>query len=167
MKKDEKQLEIYKLAAEMSDRVSSRRLSENGFFLSVNTILVTLLGFMYEKLADDKRAVLLFVAAVGIVLSLTWFFSIRSFKRLNRAKFAVINEMEKDLPYRYFTDEWEKLKQQTNDESSKTFKKLRERWLRFKDRYTELTNIEAVVPIVFTIIYSAIFLGAAFKVIIK
>ncbi len=160
-------IEIYKLAVEMSDRVSSRRLTANGFFLSINTLLVSLLGFMYEKLADDKRAVLLFISAVGVVLALTWFFSIRSYKRLNRAKFTVINKIEKDLPYQYFTDEWETLKQQTSDESNGKLKQLRQRWLKFKDRYTELTNIEAIVPLVFLLIYLFILLGALFKVIIK
>ena len=160
-------LEIYKLAVEMSDRVSSRRLIANGFFLSINTLLGTLLGFMYEKLADDKRAVLLFISGVGVVLALTWLFSIRSYKRLNRAKFTVINRIEKDLPYQYFTEEWDTLKQQTNDDSSVRFKHLRQRWLKFKDRYTELTNIETVVPAVFCLIYVFIFLGALFKVIIK
>ena len=38
------QLELYKLAVEMADRVSARRALANTFFLTVNTGLAALLG---------------------------------------------------------------------------------------------------------------------------
>lgn len=157
-------LEIYKLAVEMADRVSARRLSTNAFFLSINTALLTLTGFVYEKLIGDKSAVLIFVAIAGIVLSMTWLFSIRSYKRLNRAKFTVINELEKDLPFQYFTEEWNTLKRQTSDDSVKG---LRQRWIKLKDRYTELTNIETVVPIVIALVYVFVALSVILKIIVE
>lgn len=153
------------MAAEMAERVSARRMLANGFFLTLNTTLASVIAFMYDKLADDKRAMLIFMSATGFVIAVTWFFSIRSYKRLNRAKFQVINEMEKDLPYQNFTDEWKLLKRQTADDLE--LKGLRKRWLKFKDRYTDLTNIEGVVPLLFGLIYIFVFFGAIFKVIIK
>lgn len=156
-------LDIYKTAVEMADRVSARRMTANGFFLTLNSTLVTLLGFMYGKLAEDKRAVLIFMSAVGIVLAFAWFFAIRSYKRLNRAKYEVINKIEKDLSYKIFTDEWVLLKGDTSDEP----KGWRKRWLGFKDRYTDLTNIEGIVPIVFGLIYVLVLVGALGRVIIK
>lgn len=36
-----------------------------------------------------------------------------------------------------------------------------------KDRYTDLSNIEALVPVAFGLIYLLILVGALFKVIIK
>lgn len=153
------------MAAELADRVSARRMAANGFFLTINTTLVGLLGFMYSELADDKRAVLLVMSMTGILLSSTWFFAIRSYKRLNKAKFQVINKMEKDLPYQNFTDEWDQLKRTTKDDGDVI--NVRRWWLKFKDIYTDLTNIEAVVPILFGLIYLFIFIGSAFKVIIK
>ncbi len=156
-------LDIYKTAVEMADRVSARRMTANGFFLTLNSTLVTLLGFMYGKLAEDKRAVLIFMSAVGIVLAFTWFFAIRSYKRLNKAKYAVINKMEEDLPCQIFTDEWELLKGAKTDEP----KGWRKRWITFKDRYTDLTNIEGIVPVVFGLIYVLVLVGALGGVIIK
>lgn len=156
-------LDIYKTAVEMADRVSARRMTANGFFLTLNSTLVTLLGFMYGKLAEDKRAVLIFMSAVGIVLAFAWFFAIRSYKRLNKAKYAVINSIEKDLPYKVFTDEWKLLKGDTEDEP----KGWRKRWVAFKDRYTDLTNIEGIVPMVFGLIYVLVLVGALGRVIIK
>jgi hypothetical protein len=120
---------------------------------------------MYDKLADDKRAVLIFMSAVGIVVAITWFFAIKSYKCLNRAKYAVINEMEKDLPYQNFTDEWQLLKRQTA--ADKELVGWRNRWLKFKDRYTELTNIEGTVPLLFGLIYLVVLFGAVFGVIIR
>jgi len=152
------------MAVEMADRVSSRRMMANGFFLTLNTTLASILGYMYDKLAEDKRAVLIFMPAVGIVLAVTWYFNIRSYKRLNRAKYEVINEMEKDLPYQSFSDEWERLKGKP-DQGETTG--MRKRWLKYKDRYTDLTNIEGTVPIVFGVIYIFVLVGAIFKVIIK
>jgi hypothetical protein len=158
-------LEIYKMASEMAERVSARRMVANGFFLTLNTTLVGILAFSYEKVAENTRAVLIFMSAVGIVIALAWFFSIRSYKRLNRAKFQVINEMEKDLPYQNFTDEWNLLKRQTAEDIQ--LKGFRKEWLKFKDRYTDLTSIEAVVPILFGVIYTACLLGAALGIGIK
>lgn len=158
-------LEIYKMAAEMAERVSARRMMANGFFLTLNTTLASVIAFMYDKLADDKRAMLIFMSAMGFVIAITWFFSIRSYKRLNRAKFQVINEMEKDLPYQNFSDEWDLLKRQTADDLQ--LKGLRKQWLKFKDRYTDITNIEGAVPLLFGLIYVFVFFEAIFKVIIK
>lgn len=155
-------LEIYKLAVEMADRVSARRISANTFFLSINTALLTLIGFTYEKFEGDVGVLLVAISIAGIILSLTWLSSIRSYKRLNRAKFTVINELEKELPFQYFTDEWQSLKQQTSGEP---LKGLRQRWLKFKDRYTELTNIETIVPavmiVVFLLVIVAVMIGLA------
>lgn len=155
-------LEIYKLAVEMADRVSARRISANTFFLSINTTLLTLIGFTYEKFEGDVGVLLVAISIAGIILSLTWLSSIRSYKRLNRAKFTVINELEKELPFQYFTDEWQSLKQQTSGEP---LKGLRQRWLKFKDRYTELTNIETIVPavmiVVFLLVIVAVMIGLA------
>ena len=143
-------LEIYKLAVEMADRVSARRINANTFFLSINTALLTLMGFAYEKFTGNTGVILTSISIAGVILSSTWLSLIRSYKRLNRAKFTVINELEKELPFQYFTDEWKSLKQQTSGES---LKGLRQRWLKFKDRYTELTNIETIVPITMIVVF--------------
>lgn len=149
--------EIYKIAVEMADRVSSRRMAANGFFLSLHTALITILGFTYEKVATEHRSVLIITAMMGFLLAWTWFFALRSYRRLNRAKFEVINNLEKDLAAQYFTDEWAELTETTKKDLE--LKSFRARWLKFKDRYTTLTNVESVVPIVFVIIYLVILAG--------
>lgn len=158
-------LEIYKIAVDTAESVSSRRMTANGFFVTINTALVGFLGVLYEKLAEDKRTVLIFMSAVGVMLAFAWFFALRSYKRLNKAKYEVIHKIEKDLPYQFFDDEWEALKRKKSDATDPLG--WRKRWLNFKDRYTDLTNIEALVPIAFGLIYLLVMVGAIFGIIIK
>lgn len=152
-------LEIYKLAAEMADRVSVRRMTANSFFLAVNSALFVLEGFAIDKLPENKRVVIFFMATVGIVLSLTWFFALKSYRKLNGAKYGVILDMEKTMRQKIFGDEWEKLKRVDSSEP----KSLRDKWIKYKDRYTDLTNIESAVPVLFGIAYLLVIFAAAFK----
>lgn len=145
----DQKFELYKIAVEMADRVSTRRMTANGFFLTVNSTLLVLQGYSFDKISDDTSAVLVFMSAVGIVLSFTWFFSIRSYKKLNKAKYSVILEIESTMDHKVFTDEWENLKRP----KSGAPKKWRQNWIEFKDRYTDLSNIESIVPILFGFAY--------------
>jgi len=163
MAEDDDKLAIYLMAIEMADRVSSRRMLANGFFLSVHTALVTILGFSYQSLASGQKPLLLIISMMGFLLALTWFFALRSYRRLNRAKFNVINEMETSLPEQYFTKEWAELTRTTAGDVE--LKGLRARWMKFKDRYTTLTNVESIVPLVFALIYIALLVGVQFGVI--
>jgi hypothetical protein len=132
-------LELYKLAVEMADRVSARRATANAFFLTVNTAL---LGF----LSISSFNVLWLVTLAGITLSTTWWVLLKSYRDLNRAKFAVITEMENDLEVKVFGDEWNRLKE-----------KRSEGW---RGRYAEFGVAERAVPLVFAALYAAYFAGA-------
>lgn len=161
----EQKFEIYEMAVEMADRVSARRLAANAFFVTVNTALAGLVTFAYSQVTSDHRFILWIISLVGILLSLTWFFAIRSYKRLNRAKFEVIQELETELEFDYFKKEWESLRRAiSNDDEPK---QLRDRWIKWKDRYTDLTSIESVVPIVFGLIYVAFLVVALIGVGLK
>jgi hypothetical protein len=147
----------------MADRVSSRRMVANGFFLTVHTLILGMLGFAYDRPASEKAAVYV-LGLLGLFLAVTWFFAIRSYRRLNRAKFNVINEMEQHLSTQYFTREWAELTRTT--ESDLELSSLRQRWIMFKDRYTTMTNVESLVPVVFALIYLLIALGAIFGIMV-
>lgn len=158
-------LEIYKIGVASAENVSERRMKANAFFVTLNTALVGFLGLMYKTIAVDKKSILVFMSAVGIVLSLAWFFSLRSYKRLNKAKYDVLVKIEKDLPYQFFAEEWTLLKRQ--DSHDNELVDFRKGWLKFHDRYTDLTNIEALAPIAFGSIYTLTIIGAVFGIFIK
>jgi hypothetical protein len=136
------ELELYKLAVEMADRISARRALANTFFLTVNTGLAALLG------GSELRW---YVAAAGIVFALAWWWLLQSYRQLSRAKFKVINAVEPKLPFQLFSQEWHAL------ESTKAPRRLWPpqsllAWLR---GYHELGTVERVVPLAFVGIYLA------------
>jgi hypothetical protein len=91
---DPRVLEIYKLAVEMADRVSARRAVANAFFLTVNTTLIAVVGLSTAK--PDSALRFIAVCTAGIAVSVCWLLLLRVYRRLNAAKFAVINQIETD-----------------------------------------------------------------------
>jgi hypothetical protein len=119
-------LEIYKLSVEMADRVSARRAIASSFLLIVQSGLVAFLAFVHGQRWS--------IALAGIVVAVTWWLLLRSYRHLNRAKFLVIHEMEKQLPAAPYTDEWRIL--DTDD-------------VPLNERYAALGLVEQAVPVVF------------------
>jgi hypothetical protein len=136
------ELDLYKLAVEMADRISARRALANTFFLTVNTGLAALLG------SKDLRW---YVAAAGIVFALSWWWLLQSYRKLNWAKFEVINAIEQRLPLRLFSEEWDHLQNARNPARAWPPRALRA-WL---EGYHELGTVERVVPLAFAAIYVA------------
>lgn len=137
-------LELYKLAVEMADRISARRATANSFFLTVQTAFVAVLGIAAPSLESQSLWVSAVVSMAGIALSVSWWLQLRSYRDLNKAKFAVINEMETRLPEKVFTNEWQSLKQDP----------VRQ----WRGRYAELGLAERVIPWIFAVLYVVLFL---------
>jgi hypothetical protein len=139
-------LELYKLAVEMADRVSARRTTANGFFLTLHAAVTTAVGFAAPAaIPDDSGATgyaAVVTAAGGVVLAVTWWLLLRSYRDLNRAKFLVINDLEKRFPVAIFAEEWRAL---GKDEPVQ--------W--WRGAYTEQGFVERVVPAVFAALYTA------------
>ena len=49
------------------------------------------------------------ITVAGVLVSAYWIKAIESYKTLNTAKFQVINEIERDLVIKPFTEEWRHL----------------------------------------------------------
>lgn len=135
-------LEIYKLSVEMADRTSARRLTANSFFLTINTGIIAFAGYLSLS-ADKNLAVGQYwaVALAGLILCYMWYRLIRSYAGLNKAKFDVINAIERDLPYQTFDAEWIALG------SGRDPKK-----------YLPFTKIEMLVPWVFFALHAVVLL---------
>ena len=138
-------LEIYKLHAELADRVSQRREGANRLYVS---LLVGLVVFLAALLRFDMgevpvQPVLGGLGAFGVLLSISWFFVIRSYRQLNTGKFGALHELEKELVYPFFTREWELLSEG-----------------RQRSRYWKLTEVEWGLPIIFIILFCALIVYA-------
>lgn len=141
-------LEMYKLAIEMADRVSARRATANTFFSGLNTGLAAFISGLVtfrdpQQPVSSMLPALFTICASGLVLSVTWWLLLRSYRRLNGAKFVVIHQLEQLSDFKLFTVEWDQLKG----------RRLMEGIRRRKLRYLELGVVEQVVPVIFALIY--------------
>ena len=107
-------LEEYKIYIEMADRVSSRRLQTNGFFITIFSALLAVIAFIFNKdtqLSESLQNVLIWgVALLGLFLSILWRQAIESSKILNSGKYKVINAIETLLPCPGYYQEWDIVK---------------------------------------------------------
>ena len=124
-------LSQWKTCVEMANAVSARRDSMNNLFVTVNLAVAAAVSYMW----DIKTIFLLFA---GIIDCVVWILFINNYKHLNSAKFEVINSIEKSLPIKAFSKEWEII------HKSKTYK--------------ESTKLEKALPIAFIVLYVGIFL---------
>jgi hypothetical protein len=103
-------LEQYKLYVEMADRISARRSSVNTLFVTLNAAVFTLVAALWRDKPAAPRALLVPPAALLLVLCLTWYLLVRSYRQLNTAKYAVIGALEQRLPASpYRQAEWSAL----------------------------------------------------------
>jgi hypothetical protein len=136
-------LVLFELYFATAEKVSDRRAQANAWMLSVNSAIVTLYGY----LETDKHSVptvqktvwLWAIPAAGVLVCIAWSALLTSYRQLNRAKFAVLEEIEADLPLRPFT---------------------RERETYMRDRRRSLTYIETAIPGCFALLYLAMLIAA-------
>ncbi|WP_316291984.1 RipA family octameric membrane protein [Clavibacter michiganensis] len=146
---DPRVMEAYVLAVEMADRVSARRGIANAFFLTLNTTLVAVLGLR----SDQRELALPFIAfcVVGIIVAACWWFLLQNYRRLNVAKFVVINQIEEaHLPVHVFKDEWDVLGIDDPQSGRST---------RIKAGFKQLGGVERIVLIVFGLLYVVLLVG--------
>jgi hypothetical protein len=145
---DQQTFEIFKLCLEFADRTTARRAGANTFFVSLHSIIASVVAYVAAvrlPKGNLDHFSLVIIAAVGVTLSLTWWGILRYFRRLNRAKWEVINNIEKAMPIQPFTQEWQIL--HPEEASGK-----RLGWFR-RNRHREATVVEQVVPLAFAIVY--------------
>jgi hypothetical protein len=136
-------LEMYKLYVEMADKISERRQSANSFFLTLNSAIVALIGYVDVSRSSLPATSSFFwlVAIAGMLLCFLWYRLIRSYKDINSGKFKVVHAIEKQLPLRPYDAEWTALGRGENP-------KL----------YLPFTHIEIYVPWIFFAIHLIVLL---------
>jgi hypothetical protein len=139
-------LEQYKLYVQMADRNSDRRVDANKFFISLLTGLIAVLSVVTQLHGPviAFNAMLLAIGVFGMLLCYVWYITIRSYKQLNSGKFHLIGDVEAQLPYRFYDEEWKRLGEGKD-----------------KKKYTPITRVEQLVPILFALIYATLFIVGA------
>ena len=138
MNKGTQLLDLYKIHAELADKVSQRREGANRLYVTLFAAWVG--GFSalveFQRGGEEMEPVVAFAfGAFGAVLSFSWLIVIRSYRQLNTGKFAVLHELEEKLPYPFFKREWELVRKES-------------RW----KRYWRLTVAETILPCAFLLL---------------
>ena len=135
-------LALFELYLATAEKVSDRRAQANTWMLSVNSAIVALYGYLQaDKMAFGaaQKAVWLWaIPAAGEIVCPAWAALLTSYRDLNRAKFAVLQQIEADLPVALFT---------------------RERETYRRGRHRSLSNIR-LIPGCFTLLYAVMLLAA-------
>ena len=127
---------IFELYLATAEKVTDRRALANSWMLSVNSAIVALYGYLQsDKVAvgvDQKAIWLWAIPAAGAIVCVAWMALLSSYRKLGSAKFAVIAELEADLPAAPFT---------------------RERQIYKKDGRRAMSRIEISIPACFVVLY--------------
>ena len=140
-------LEQYKIYLESIEKTSDRRQSTNNYFLTANTVLVSILALSFQT--DFLKNIFwfkLFVAIIGILFCIIFWFLIRAYKQLNTGKFNVLHKIEAKLPLSLYDYEWEVLGEGKD-----------------KNKYYPFSHIELLIPWVFGIVYCVLVLVFIFN----
>jgi len=138
-------LEIYRLHAELADRVSLRREGANRLYVSLLVALVVFLSALLRLTPGGLPAVPVAACLMGAVLSVSWLLVIRSYRQLNTGKLKALHELESRLGYAFYTREWELLGEGRN-----------------RTRYWRLTKAEALLPWTFFLAFSTAAIAGLF-----
>lgn len=140
-------LEQYKLYVQSADNVSARRIASINYVLAINTAIIALYGVIVST--SGHTQLLIGVPTIGAIVSILWFFIIKSHKDLNEIKFeVVIPELEQHLPAALYQYEWQMIKQRKS--------KL----------YNPVTSIESRIPCAFILLHISLILVSAYNILV-
>jgi hypothetical protein len=135
--------EQYRLYTEMADRMSARRSLTNTFFLALNTAILTTLTAALPRQAVNASWLLL-PLLVLLIQCAAWFMLMRSYRLLNSAKYRIVGALERVLPARPYSAEWEVVGSGAG-----------------RHKYWRLTWLEQWVPVTFAAAYAIGFVSYA------
>lgn len=136
----------YKLYIESAEKISDRRQNANNFFLTINTVLISVFSLSFQiKTLENLDWVKTLLSLLGLIICVIFWFLLRAYKQLNSGKFKVIHKIEQELPLLIYDYEWNILGEGKN-------KKL----------YYPFSHVELLIPWVFGLVYLA--LGIVFVI---
>ena len=116
-------LEQYKIFITSAEKISDRRQTANSFYVTLNTVIITLVSYLHRGQGENLDNYFL-IPLAGVVVSYTWLRLLRSYKDLNTAKFSVIHMIENKLPLNMYDAEWEALGRGKDTKKYRSFTSL-------------------------------------------
>ncbi|WP_108262874.1 RipA family octameric membrane protein [Mangrovicoccus ximenensis] len=135
--------DLYKLYLETAEKVSDRRGAANQWLLSVNSAVVGLYGYLSSGKAGAGDAEQIIwrwaIPCAGILVCLAWTAILASYRKLNAAKFKVLQEIEAGFPHQPFAKERSHYK---------------------ADKRLSLSKMEQAIPLCFAALYACLLVAA-------
>lgn len=100
---DNKDISVWVAYTEQANELTSKRQTVNALLL---TLTLGILGFCLPNLGLASCI----LSSFGILCSTLWFFLVRAYRKLNTAKFQVIEKLEEKMSVKPYTEEWTKAK---------------------------------------------------------
>lgn len=159
--------------AESAMAVSDRRLQTNRFYISIlSSILVVLTVFFDGSLGYHQHIGLLAIGILGVCLCILWYQTIDSHRRLNQAKYEILHNIEEDLPYQVYSDEWNLIGPKIGpEEQEKRFARIHLLFAVLRDimsssdkvQYYEQTTVEKSIAMLISILYVLLVVYAGWR----
>lgn len=134
-------LEQYKIYIDGIEHNSDRRGSALNHFISLNSVYFVLIGVALQLPNNSKWLILVGVALLGLLTAVIFHFLIKSYRQLNGWKFKVLQEMEKELLFQPYTEEWKMLGEGKD-----------------RKKYWPFSHIEKYIPLAFFMLYLIVLL---------
>lgn len=133
-------IEQYKMMLGTIESLEGRRQALHTFFMSINSLLLAAIGLVAKESLDEPAvsAGVILLATMGAAFSVCWTLQIASHGTVLASKWEVFNHMERALPSRPFSAEYECMQRRG---------------------YRSFTRIESLVPLVFTALYAVSLVG--------
>lgn len=124
--KEDRMFEIYKLHADLAERIASSRLNLNKTYTALITSVVAVymllsrfnLEEQYIYSSDTNFPVKIALPVVGLLVSISWLMSIWNITGHLRAKNETLRELEADLPFRFLETELNKFEKKWRPRNS-------------------------------------------------
>lgn len=130
----------YRIYAEGIEKVMERRQNTNNYFITINTALATLIGLSFQVNLESFNPAKILLPVIGILISFVFGALVKYYGGLTKTKYAILKEMEDELPTSPFEEEWQ------------TFYKINKK----RGKAPSATRIEMTIPWIFGIIYLVI-----------
>lgn len=125
----------YRMFVDSAEKISERRNQLNTFFIALHSLLVSGLSLFKSEIF----AYIIPICVFGCVLAFLWWYMLCNYRALNKAKFTIIQEIEKKLPLNLYNSEWS------------LYKTSKHRWN--PTRYLSFARLEMVLPWLLIAVY--------------
>ncbi len=135
---NENLFEQYKLFADTSEALVSRRQNVNSFYITSNTALMTIAATAFSLNGDllPKIMITMVLSIPGILLNLSWLRSLEAYGLINSSKMQILSILEKRLAASLYDAEWQVMSNKYN-----------------KKQYVSFNDSEKSIPLIFNGVY--------------